>query len=328
MSDEHPRTFGDDARDVRRSFVIAFSLMRWGGLHDKYLRFRWLVIIAGFAAFMDGMTAFPPHSTEHVMEAALGLWALGMAALWNPSGQPWWRDPDGRYDGYVDGPIAVPALAAMAKRAADASERAFSVGIEVPVTEFDAPPEQPMRLLADWIASAEQHRVAEPLALTLATTGADGTPSTRVVLVRDVDLIGLVFSSHHGSRKGRELEQQPRAAGSLYWRETRQQVNLAGRVERLPEAESDALFAERPRAAQATTLASHQSEPLDDEPALARAARAATNGSEPLERPADWGGYRLVVDRIEFWHGSPDRLHRRLEYTLADGGWTWRRLQP
>jgi len=198
-------------------------------------------------------------------------------------------------------------------------------GLELP--EFDSPPSDPLRLLARWLDLAGERGVREPLALTLATAGADGRASSRIVLLKGV-WPELTFTSHHGSRKGRDLDAVPWAAGTLYWRETLQQVQLAGPVERLSEEESDALFAARPRAAQAATLASSQSAELTDPALLRESAAAIAASTEPLQRPRDWGGYRLVPERIEFWHGSPDRLHRRLLYTKAADGWAPRRLQP
>ena len=199
------------------------------------------------------------------------------------------------------------------------------VTLELP--EFAAPPEDPLRLLAEWVATARRLGVSEPLAVTLATVDEEGSPSSRVVLLKQVEP-ELLFTSHHGSRKGRDLRHAPRAAATLYWRETVQQVNLGGTVERVDDGESDRLFAERPRAAQATTVASGQSEPLEDDAALRREAERLAEGDDELRRPPDWGGYRFLPERIEFWHGSTDRLHRRLEYVKAGTRWSHRRLQP
>jgi pyridoxine/pyridoxamine 5'-phosphate oxidase len=120
----------------------------------------------------------------------------------------------------------------------------------------------------------------------------------------------------------------PRAAGTLYWRETLQQIVFEGPVEQMSESESDALFAERPRRGQATTVASSQGEVLADPERLRARAAELAEGEETLRRPGDWRGYLLDPDLIEFWHGSRDRLHRRLLYVKADAGWTHRRLQP
>jgi len=193
--------------------------------------------------------------------------------------------------------------------------------------EFDNPPEDPLPTLERWLRLADDRGVLEPRALALATADADGRPSSRILLLKQVTPT-LVFSGSYESRKGRELEANPRAAGTLYWRETMQQITVEGPVRRLSEAESDAIFGERPADAKATTVASRQGAPLDDPAALRRKADALGSGDEPLSRPQRWGGFRLDPDLIEFWHGSPDRLHRRLLYVKQDDRWTHRRLQP
>lgn len=193
--------------------------------------------------------------------------------------------------------------------------------------EFDNPPEDPLPLLERWLQLADERGVREPRALALATADAEGKPSSRILLLKQTTP-ALVFSGSYESRKGRELDVNPRAASTLYWRETMQQITVEGPVRRLAEAESDAIFGERPANAKATTVASRQGAPLDDPTALRRKADALSASGEPLDRPSRWGGFRLDPDLIEFWHGSPDRLHRRLLYTKVDGHWAHRRLQP
>lgn len=193
--------------------------------------------------------------------------------------------------------------------------------------EFEAPPEDPLPQLDRWLQLADERGVREPRALALATADAEGRPSSRVVLLKQLTP-ALVFAGSHESRKGRDLAVNPRAAGTLYWRETLQQIVVEGPVEKLSEAESDALFAERPPAGQATAIASHQGEALANPAELREAADSVAHRSEPLHRPSRWSGYRLDPDLIEFWHGSPDRLHRRLLYVKADGVWSHQRLQP
>ena len=194
--------------------------------------------------------------------------------------------------------------------------------------EFDAPPAQPLGLLGEWIAAARERGVREPLAVTLATADADGRPSSRVLLIKELDETGLVFTSFTGSRKGRELAERPFGSITFYWRETLQQITVSGPVQTLTAAESDRLFDERPLAARATTAVSRQSRPLEDEARLkADAAELIATGE--VTRPTEWTGYRLIPDTIEFWYGSPDRLHRRLRYELTSPTtWTHRRLQP
>ena len=197
--------------------------------------------------------------------------------------------------------------------------------LELP--EFEEPPADPLALLSLWLQGADARGVREPRALALATADAEGRPSSRIVLLKQVTP-ALVFSGSYESRKGRELAANPRAAGTLYWRETLQQVTVEGPVRRLSEAESDALFAERPQAAQAGAVASRQGEPLDDAAELRRAAAEISASEQPPRRPTRWGGFRLDPDLVEFWHGSPDRLHRRLLYAKNGGAWEAQRLQP
>ncbi|MEV4512646.1 phenazine biosynthesis FMN-dependent oxidase PhzG [Dactylosporangium sp. NPDC049525] len=194
--------------------------------------------------------------------------------------------------------------------------------------EFDDPPADPIALLGAWLDTAVDRGVREPYSILLATADSAGMPSSRVVLLKDFDPQGLVFTTHTGSRKGAELAARPYASATFYWRETLQQIHVTGPVQQLPAAASDALFAERPAAAQATTAASRQSAPLDDEAALRQRAADLLSTGGPIARPDGWAGYRLTPTGIEFWHGSVDRLHRRLRYDRQPIGWRSQRLQP
>ncbi|GAA4261765.1 phenazine biosynthesis FMN-dependent oxidase PhzG [Dactylosporangium darangshiense] len=194
--------------------------------------------------------------------------------------------------------------------------------------EFDDPPADPIGLLRGWLDAAIAGGVREPYSIVLATADAAGVPSSRIVMLKGLEPHGLVFTSHTGSRKGADLAARPFAAATFYWRETLQQVNVAGPVRQLSPAESDALFAERPVAAQATTAASRQSAPLHDEAALRRRAADLLAAGGTIARPDGWAGYRIEPAAIEFWHGSVDRLHRRLRYDRHPTGWTPQRLQP
>lgn len=196
------------------------------------------------------------------------------------------------------------------------------------LSEFDAPPADPIELTREWIAGAFDRGVREPLAAALATVSADGRPSNRVLLLKAVEDDGVVFYGQRDSRKGRDLAAVPFATVVLYWRETIQQLRIDGRVERLDDQASDELFASRLRAAQAAATASAQSRPLDGDAALRARFDVAVAGGDPISRPEGWGGYRLVPETIEFWHGSRDRLHRRLRYARDHAGWSSERLQP
>ncbi len=198
--------------------------------------------------------------------------------------------------------------------------------VELP--ELDDPPDDPLALLRAWLDGAVERGVREPGAMVLATVDGDGHPASRTVLLKSLDGRGLLFTTDAGSAKGRHLAAVPWASTTFYWRETLQQVNLAGPVERVTEAEADTLFAERPTSAQIATAVSRQSEPLDDEQALYARALELRDRGAPVQRPAEWWGYRIVPEWVEFWHGRADRLHRRLVYSRDAPGWVPRRLQP
>lgn len=198
--------------------------------------------------------------------------------------------------------------------------------LELP--EFDTPPPDPVELARRWLRLADDHQVREPLAVTLSTADDHGRPSARTVLLKEIADDGFVFTTHTGSRKGRDLAINPFAAITFYWRETLQQITVTGAAAPLAAHRSDALFAERPVPAQVTTAVSVQSAPLHDETELHTRARHLIDAGEPLPRPPEWGGYLLVPDAIEFWQGRASRLHRRLVYRRDARRWTHQRLQP
>lgn len=200
--------------------------------------------------------------------------------------------------------------------------------IELDLPEFDAPPADPMPLLVRWVDTAERVGVIEPYDFALATSDAAGNPTNRMVLAKSFGLAGMTFATNSSSLKGHQLAERPFAAATIYWRETRQQLRLVGPVELLTAEDSDAIWADRPVLSQAASSASHQSSRLDDEAAYrAEAARLAAP-AVPLSRPADWNGYLLRPDTLEFWHGGADRMHRRLRYDRTPDGWDHVRLQP
>ena len=193
-------------------------------------------------------------------------------------------------------------------------------------------PADPVAAFRGWFAEAEKTEPAHPEAAGLATVGADGRPSLRMVLVKGADDAGFDFYTNFRSRKGRDLGRNPAAALCFHWKKLERQVRVEGRVERLPEAMSDAYWATRPRDSQLGGWASAQSEMLGSRAELeARVAELAVRfANRPVPRPEHWGGYRLVPDRLEFWQGRPNRLHDRLEFRRATprAAWVIRRLQP
>jgi pyridoxamine 5'-phosphate oxidase len=181
-----------------------------------------------------------------------------------------------------------------------------------------------------WYAQAAEGGVSEPNAMTLATTGLDGTPDARVVLVRGADAHGLAFYSNFDSAKGRQLEAHPAAAVVFAWLDLHRQVRARGKVVCLDDAESDAYFASRPRETRLGAWASPQSTPLADRTELEELFERAAERFEGADvpRPPQWGGWRLVPDRWEFWQGRPHRLHDRFVYELVDEEWRITRLAP
>jgi pyridoxamine 5'-phosphate oxidase len=187
----------------------------------------------------------------------------------------------------------------------------------------------PMQQFGQWLQEAIRAQVPEPNAMTLATVGADGRPSTRVVLIKGYDERGLAWYTNYESRKGRELAGHPFAALQFHWVELERVVRIEGRVEKVGDAESDAYFSSRPLDSRIGAWASPQSQVIGSRAVLvANAAKyAARYGLQP-PRPPHWGGYRLVPDRWEFWQGRRSRLHDRLSYRLVDGQWLRERLAP
>jgi len=180
-----------------------------------------------------------------------------------------------------------------------------------------------------WLGQAVSAQLPEPNAMTLATVGADGRPSTRVVLIKGHDQRGIVWYTNYGSRKGRELEMQPFAALQFHWVELERVVRIEGRVERVSDAESDAYFATRPLDSRIGAWASPQSEVIGSRATLvANAAKFAAKYLLNPPRPPHWGGYRLAPDRWEFWQGRKSRLHDRLRYRLGSSQWVRERLAP
>ena len=187
----------------------------------------------------------------------------------------------------------------------------------------------PLRQFQAWMDEAFAAKVPEPNAMTLATVGADGRPSTRIVLIKGFDVRGIVWFTNYDSRKGRELAVHPFAALQFHWVELERVVRIEGGVERVDDAESDAYFASRPLDSRIGAWASPQSRVIDSRGVLvANAARYAAKFLLNPPRPPHWGGFRLTPEAWEFWQGRKSRLHDRLRYRLDGGNWTRERLAP
>jgi pyridoxamine 5'-phosphate oxidase len=190
--------------------------------------------------------------------------------------------------------------------------------------------DDPMRQFGRWLQEAIDAKVPEPNAMTVATVGPDGRPSTRIVLIKGYDGQGIVWYTNYNSRKGRELAGRPFAALQFHWVELERVVRIEGAVQRVDEAESDAYFKSRPLDSRIGAWASPQSEVIESRDVLV--TNAARYGAQFLmnpPRPPHWGGFRLAPDRWEFWQGRRSRLHDRLQYRQqADGHWLRERLAP
>ena len=192
-------------------------------------------------------------------------------------------------------------------------------------------PSDPVRWLKEWLTEAEHIDLPNPGAMTLCTVDPDGRPSARTVLLKGLDERGAVFYTNRLSRKGRALEAHSQAALVFHWDLLLRQVVIEGQVTTVSEEESDAYFATRPRASRLSAWASQQSEPVASRTALDAAAEEMDRRFEGQEvpRPPHWGGYRVSLQRIEFWEGRPFRMHDRIVYTPDDrGGWRRQRLFP
>lgn len=193
---------------------------------------------------------------------------------------------------------------------------------------FTSPPDGPMATLVAWFEEARSTGVREPGVLALATASESGRVSNRAVQTIRLDEDGLVFTSHAGSQKGRDIAATGWSSGVLYWRETGRQVILSGPTAPLSAEESDRLWYARPVGTHPMSVAAVQSAPLDDEDKLRAEAQRLAEPGEALPRPDQWLGYLLTPATVEFWEAAPDRLHRRLRYDRTDDAWTWTRLQP
>ena len=188
----------------------------------------------------------------------------------------------------------------------------------------------PIAQFQKWFTQAMQAEIVEPNAMTLATVSADGQPSTRIVLLKGVDARGFSFFTNYDSRKGRELEYNPKAALTFFWGGLERQVSVCGSVTKLPRAESEAYFAVRPLGSQRGAWVSKQSRVVKDREFLEkRLAEVETEYGTKVPTPPYWGGYVLNPVSVEFWQGRPNRLHDRFLYRKGDAGnWLIERLSP
>jgi pyridoxamine 5'-phosphate oxidase len=201
----------------------------------------------------------------------------------------------------------------------------------------DAPPEivggdDPIELFQAWLSAAAEHETVDHNAMALATTGADGLPDVRIVLLKGFDDDGFVFYTNSESSKGVQLSENMHAAGAVHWKSLGRQVRFRGPVELLADAECDEYFRSRHEDSRVGAWASDQSRPLADRTTLVRAVDAVRDRfrGQEITRPPHWRGYRITPVYLEFWMGRPFRLHDRLVFVREkpQAEWSQSRLQP
>jgi pyridoxamine 5'-phosphate oxidase len=234
----------------------------------------------------------------------------------------------------VDQPQAASAAAASpaAAQAAALGERVAGLRKDYGQASLDEKDvaDDPIDQFTRWFEEALKAEVNEPNAMSVATVGEDGRPSSRIVLVKQFDARGFTWYTNYASQKGQQLDSKPFAALLFFWSELERQVRIEGRVERTSAEESDKYFNSRPLKSRLSAIASEQSAPIASRADLEHNyEEVARQYGETPQRPQHWGGYRLVPERIEFWQGRRSRFHDRIVYTRQeDGSWTRQRLQP
>ncbi|MBL8707759.1 MAG: pyridoxamine 5'-phosphate oxidase [Rhodospirillaceae bacterium] len=209
------------------------------------------------------------------------------------------------------------------------------------VSQLELPPggvrpwEEPFATARAWLAEAEGSEPNDPNAMALASVGADGMPSVRMVLLKEIDQRGFVFYTNFESRKGRQILASGKAALVLHWKSLRRQIRVEGEVEQVSDAEADAYYQSRHRSSQIGAWASQQSRPLESRFELEKrvALFAAKYAIGTVPRPPHWSGFRIRPRYFEFWEDRPFRLHDRLVYHPVDGGdapagWRTEKLYP
>jgi pyridoxamine 5'-phosphate oxidase len=197
----------------------------------------------------------------------------------------------------------------------------------------ESPPEDPFGLFESWLEEAKASEINDPNAMTVASVGADGMPSARMVLLKDVSGGGFVFYTNFESRKGEQILAHPKVALLFHWKSLRRQVRIEGDVRQVADAEADAYFASRAKQSQIGAWASQQSRALESRRALEKrvAQYAAKYGLTGVPRPPHWSGFRVMPRLIEFWKDGAFRLHDRVVYTrdsLESTAWRTQRLYP
>ncbi len=289
----------------------------WQILHEE------LTVVAGGGAallsanlvrqFVDNYTAHMEREETHIAPMAKRLFSAQQMAQLGTAMQV--------RRGIIEAPAPLPSGQAVAALRQDYSQASLMETdlLDDPIAQF-----------GKWFDEALKAEVNEPNAMSVATVGQDGKPTSRIVLIKQFDPRGFTWYTNYTSQKGQQLEVNPHAALLFFWSELERQVRIEGRVEHTSAAESDQYFHSRPLKSRLAAIASQQSEAIASRAAMEQQFDAAARqfGDTP-PRPAHWGGFRLVPERIEFWQGRRSRFHDRIVFERhSDGSWTRQRLQP
>jgi len=189
--------------------------------------------------------------------------------------------------------------------------------------------ENPFRQFKIWFDRVVESKIIEPNAMTLATVSKRGSPSARIVLLKEFNETGFTFFTNYLSRKGKDLSENPNAAILFWWKEFERQVRIEGKIEKISKEESEKYFSVRPLKSRYGALSSNQSDIVENREVLEkRFAELGTRFGENPPMPENWGGYKLVPNKFEFWQGRESRLHDRIVYEKVDEDWKIYRLQP
>ncbi|MEO7174396.1 MAG: pyridoxamine 5'-phosphate oxidase [Saprospiraceae bacterium] len=189
----------------------------------------------------------------------------------------------------------------------------------------------PIEQMRAWMSDAIEAKEDEANAMTLATVRADGRPDARIVLLKEIEEIGLVFYTNYESKKGKQMAENGFASVVFFWHNLHRQLRVSGKIEKIDAEDSDQYFHSRPLDSQIGAIVSPQSTVIQDKTELEDNFKKIKENLAPntnIERPNHWGGYRLIPDLFEFWQGRSSRLHDRFEYQLHDGKWKIVQLAP
>ena len=192
------------------------------------------------------------------------------------------------------------------------------------------PSQDPIELFQEWLAAAAKTEPLDPNAMALATVGADGKPSVRMVLLKSADANGFCFYTNMESRKGSELANNPNAALCFHWKSQARQIRVEGRAEMVPAPLADTYFKSRHLLSRLGAWASKQSQALSSRKELEDRVVSFEKefAGHDIPRPPHWAGYRVVPQKIEFWQEGKGRLHDRFLFTREGSGWVMARLNP